>query len=194
MRRSRTFLPLLLLLSACAGLGTEMTARNNHIELAHYSITVPPDEGWHLREQGGPYEFVLLVNEIGPFHFEMKLMRNMVLDASKRLASAAELADDFRDLERTVMIEEGVKKGLYELEDVRTSEEVIGGKTFYAMSYVARSPSGTNRASLRLFLPKERGNESFFVAHYSEFIPANTLLLQSYEPHMVRVLESLQFR
>ena len=92
------------------------------------------------------------------------------------------------------MIEEGVKKGLYELEDVRTSEDVIGGKTFYVMSYLVRSPPGTNRASLRLFFPKERGNESFLVAHFSEFIPANALLLQSYEPHMVRVLESLEFR
>jgi hypothetical protein len=194
MRRNRALLPLLLLLTGCAGLGTEITARNNRIELPHYSITVPPDEGWHLREQGGPYEFVLLVNEDGPLHFEMKLMRNTVLDASKRQASAAELADDFRDLEKTMMIEEGVKKGLYELEDVRTTEEVIGGKTFYVMSYLARGPFGTNRASLLLFFPKERDNESFLVAHFSEFFPANTVLLQSHEPHMVRVLESLEVR
>jgi len=49
--------------------------------------------------------------------------------------SEEEVADDFRNQEENTMIEEGVKKGQYKLEDVKKDITTIGGKKLYFMNY-----------------------------------------------------------
>jgi ankyrin repeat protein len=49
--------------------------------------------------------------------------------------SEEEAADDFRNNEEKIMTEELVKKGTYELKDVKKGAATIGGKKFYTMSY-----------------------------------------------------------
>lgn len=178
----------------CASLAPEVTRSNNHVQMPHYSFVLPPDRGWHLQRFDSPNESAIITQRIGPLHFEMKIMRNVVTDDALKQATAKAVADDFRELEKRIMIEQGVNRGLYRLENVTLGEETIGGLTFYTMDYVLVGDSGTQGAALYLWFPEPERNESFIVALYSETIPPNTVLLKSYRPDFKSTLQTLTLR
>jgi hypothetical protein len=185
---------------ACATTnGTEVTAGNNQIVMPHYSVTVPPNEGWHLHRPGGFQELAILTKEqsstpLGAVVFEMKFMRNAVLDPSMRTQKAKQIADDFRKIEKRIMIEQGVNRGLYKLSDVKMGEERVGGKRFYFMDYRTHSSVTRQWASLYLFFPKGQGNDAFIVAHYSETMPVDVVLFNYSKSNFVDVLRTLRVR
>ena len=126
----------------------------------------------------------------------MKIMRNVVSDDALKQATAKAVADDFRELEKQIMIEQGVNRGLYRLEDVTFGEETIAGLIFYYMNYSVVADSGKQRAALYLWFPKPERNDAFIVGHYSETMPFNAVLFESYLhlPDFKSTLQTLTMR
>ena len=133
----------------------------------------------------------LFQKKMGSILLQIKLFRNPVLDKEMQASSAKTVADDYRQLEKRIMVEQGVNKGLYILKDVKMDEEVIGNKTFYTMNYTITENSGIQRAGLYLYFHKPNNNDYFIMAHYSETIPTNALLEKTYKPDFLKILESL---
>lgn len=182
---------ILVILVGCTTIGTEITKKNNHIQMPHYSLVVPPDQEWHIVRQDDKTEATVITKKLGPFIFQMKTMINTILDEIPKTASAKTIANDFRNIEKQIMIEEGVNKGLYQLQGLTMSEETVGEKKFYTMSYVISANTGVQRASLYLYFPKEEESDYFFIAHYSETIPLNAFLVKSFKPEFLETLKSL---
>ena len=186
------FFALILVLSAgCTTLGTEVTSEDNHVTMPHYSFVLPADQGWHMRRADEKHEAAIISKKMGSILLQIKLFRNPVLDKEMQASSAKTVADDYRQLEKRIMVEQGVNKGLYILKDVKMDEEVIGNKTFYTMNYTITENSGIQRAGLYLYFHKPNNNDYFIMAHYSETIPTNALLEKTYKPDFLKILESL---
>lgn len=104
----------------------------------------------------------------------IRVFRNGVKEELWQL-SEEEVADDFRKQEENTMVEEGVKKGQYKLEDVKKDITTIGGKKLYFMSYKTSTPfkvigGGTKiNAVLYLHFPPEfKENHIFYGFLFSE--------------------------
>jgi hypothetical protein len=201
MRSTATLIIFFFLtLVACATTSdTEVTGANNQIVMPHYSVTVPPNKRWHLQRPEGEQELAILTKErattpLGAVVLEMRFMRNVILDPGMRTQTAKQIADDFRKLEKQIMIEQGVNRGLYKLSDVKMGEELVGNKKFYFMDYRTRASDTKQWASLYLFFPKEQGNEAFIVAHYSETMPVDMILFSHSKPEFVEALRTLRAR
>jgi hypothetical protein len=192
MKRYRGFTLLLIVLAGCATMGTEITKNNNQIQMPHYSFAVRPDQEWHLLRPDEANEVVVITNKLGPFIFQMRMMRNVIHDANLKAASAKTVADDFRNREKQIMIEQGVNKGLYQLRDLAMGEEMVGDKKIYTMNYVIFAATGTQKASLCLYFPKDENNDYFIVAHYSETVPPNAILMKSFKPEFLEAVKGLQ--
>ena len=112
--QSRCLLVVLLApIVGCASMPPAVTLSNNHVQMPHYSFVVPPDRGWHIQRFDSLNESAIIGQDAGPLRFEMKLMRNIVSDEALKQATAKTVADDFRELEKRIMIEQGVNLGLY---------------------------------------------------------------------------------
>ena len=176
-----------------ANLGTKITRENNKVQMPHYSFSVPPDVGWHVRTEGDPLESVTVaMNPVGLFLLQMKFIRNTILDDKLRNATAKQVADDYREKEKNIMIEQGVKKGQYELSELTMSEERLSGRTFYTMKYRVDSKNNFQGALLYLLFPKESHNEWFIAAHYSVTAPQNVYVADSRKSDFLTVLQSLE--
>ncbi|HEX9443079.1 MAG TPA: hypothetical protein VGA73_03125 [Candidatus Binatia bacterium] len=163
--------PALLLLAislvGCSTARTEITKKNNRIEAASYSFVIAADQGWYMqRDEKG--ERITLTKQAGPIVWQIMFYKNILLADQLAAASAEAVADDFRKLEVQVMMEEGVKKGKYQLRDIKMGEEIVGDRAFYTLEHVALSPSLMQRASMYLYFPQAKNNRYFFVAHYFE--------------------------
>ncbi len=83
-------------------------------------------------------------------------------------------ADAYRQWEKQYMITEGVKKGLYDLENVETGEKDLYGRHFYTFTYKQTfdDPKARNlemRSYLYLYFPDDyEAGPSFYWLHYSE--------------------------
>lgn len=192
MKRYRIHFILLVILTGCATMGTEITKSNNQIQMPHYSFVAPPDQEWYLLRLDEKNEAAVIEMKAGPFTFQMKMMRNVILDENLKVASAKTVADDFRNIEKQTMIEQGVNKGLYQLRDLTMSEEMVGDKNFFTMNYLISANTGTQKASLYLYFPKDEKNDYFILAHYSETVPPNAFLVKSFKSEFLEALKSLR--
>ena len=188
----KILLCLCLLVSGCATSGTLITRSNNHIHMPSYSFVVPPDEEWYVEQPGDPYETAIVRKQMGQILFMMQFKRNTVLNpAAVRGLSVRDLATDYRNAEKNEMVEQGVKKSMYALSDLKMGEEEVEGKSFYTMDYVVTRLTGIQRASLYLYFPPSSNNESFILAHYSETNASPTL---SFMKDFLSVLATLSPR
>ena len=179
-------------LSGCVTLGTEITTSNNYIQMPSYSLVVPANHGWHLQRDDG-HQYAILTKRIESTIWQIRTYKNSVLSEMLNSATAKEVADDFRELEVQAMIEEGVKKGQYQLRDVEMREEIVGTKQFYTMHYVIVSQSTVQKASMYLYFPQPKNNRYFFAAHYFETTPWN-VVPKSYEQDFLDALANLDFK
>jgi len=147
-----------------------------------------------MQRADGNFESVVLSNKVGPVLFQMKFMRNVVLNPSMRAQPANVVADDFRGLEERIMIEQGVKRGQYQLKNLVKEVRTLGNRTFYTMTYEAVAGTGTQFAALYLLFPKSEGNDSFIVAHYSESVPPSFSLAKSYKADFEALLQGMVLR
>lgn len=175
-------------------IGTEITSGDNQIQFPHYSLVLPTPD-WHLSRPDENNEVALIALQAGPpllARFQMQFMKNGIFDERVKSWSARQVADDYRNLEKRTMIEQGVKKGQYQLSEVVMGEETVGDKKFYTMKYTTSASSQKQSASLYLYFPRDEGNSWFIVAHYSETMPPNVTLSTSFHPEFLQTLKSLR--
>ncbi len=167
------------------------------VAMPHYALRIPPDRGWRVEKPGDPTHLVLDVVRLtkkkadtptGPIFAEIKLMRNRIIDEGRRKKTARENADHVRDMEKSTMLEAGVRRGLYDLRDVKTGEEEIGGKKFYFMDYTTQTSTDRQWSSLYLLFPEEKDNEAFLMILQSEIAPVE---VDSFEPSKRELREIL---
>ena len=189
-----SFVALFIMLASCATVGTEITKNNHQIQMPHYTFVVPPDQEWYLLRPDEKMEVAVVTKKLPPFMFEIRMMRNVILDEEMKTFSAKAVADHYRFQEIWGMVTLGVNKGLYDLRDVVQGEEVIGNKKFYTMTYttVSNKLKGMEqRAALYLYFSKEENNEWFLIAHFSEVGPTAEIHTKSHRAEFLKVLESV---
>ena len=185
-----------VLLASCASIETPITRNNSQITFPHYSIVVPPDR-WHLIRPNENAEVAVVTTKLDlglgePATYRMQFARNEVLHEVPRSWSARQVADSFRNMERQIMIEQGVRKGQYKLSDVVMGEESVGDKKFYTMTYTTSDGHVNQSASLYLYFPREEKNAYFMVIHYSETIPRGAAIVVPFRRDFLETLKSLR--
>jgi cobalamin-dependent methionine synthase I len=186
---------VLLLVVGCASIGTPVTKNNNQINFPHYSIAVPPDQGWRLLRPNEMNEVAVVTLELGPplsVKFRMQFIKNDILDERVRSLSAQQVADDYRNMEKRIMIEQGVNKGQYQLSEVMMGEETVGGNRFYTMKYTTSDSAYTQNASLYLYFLRQEKNPYFIVIHYAETMPSGVVISTKFYPEFLETLKSLR--
>lgn len=186
---------LLASMVSCAGAGPSgvpVTPENRQVRMPHYSFQAPLSRGWLLLERGGPSESVELTRQSEPVLFQVQIFWTPVVDPDLKAATAREAADHVRQTERRIMLEAGVKPGLYELHDLVMSRREIAGRTYYTMDYRTHGPSVDQEASLYLWFPKESGNDAFLMAHFSASAPPSFGLAKPAKADFIGMLETLE--
>ena len=147
-----------------------------------FSISFPQEclEGktiWRLTRKDLQYDRIELEGEqeaiqaSGNRNITIRFFSNPILSDSIRGLTPEEIADDFRNNEINSMLELGVKKGLYQLENIKLFTDSIGEKQFYVLSYATILKEGlTITGWLFLYVPKETNNTNIFCAHYAEIL------------------------
>ena len=166
--------------TAPAGRAAEakVTTANAQVDLPHYSLVVPPDRGWYLRKGDERVEGIRVEQRMGPpvnATFLMQFARVDVFNERKAW-SAQQVADEYRGLEKRIMIEQGVNKGQYRLGDVVMGDEQVGENRLYTMKYATSSRTQNQRAALYLYFPREENHSYFILAHYSETLTPGTAI------------------
>jgi hypothetical protein len=182
---------LLAALSGCAAGTTAITKANNHIQFPNCSFTLPAEAGWHIQQLDVSSQRAVFEKKEGAVIFQILVLRNTIRNRTLRASPAEVVADHYRDGEELNMMEQGVNKGLYQLKDLRRGTETLGGKTFYTAGYTTFRKDISQRAVLYLYFPKEKGNDSFIVAHYSETIPTGASMVKSCKSDFTNTLASL---
>lgn len=167
------------------------------IKTAHYSFEIPAAGSWSVEEPGGPSDLVVLTKQLGAASHartlvQMKVMRNVINERELVELSARENADNIRNLEKQIMLEQGVKPGLYQLHDVSMGEEAVSGRQFYFMDYRTETATDLQSSSLYLFFPKARNNEWFIMAHYTEVAPKEVGSIEYSKADLMDVLRTLK--
>ena len=182
----------------CAAGGTRVTATNNSLHTNHYEWVVPPEAGWNLSETGAPIPSLVLTDNMqlgsNKIVFQIRIAENRIAAVALRRQSAKFIADDFRQYERNMMVEKGVKTGQYRLSEVEMGEIETGGKTFWTMKYQTYRQGLINQATMFLYFPKPSNNEHFLVIHYSEAGPSNTVWTSKHKNDLMRILGSVKAR
>lgn len=192
--KKQIFAALVVTLVGCASIGTEVTGSNNQVQFPHYSLVLPTT-GWRLNRPDETNEVAVVTLQAGPplsATFQMQFIKNGIFDERMKSWSARQVADDYRNLEKRTMIEQGVNRGQYQLSEVVMGEEMVGDKKFYTMKYATSASSQKQTASLYLYFPRDAGNSYFIVAHYSETMPPNVSLSTSFNPEFLQTLRSLR--
>lgn len=185
----------LMLIAGCASIGTSITKDNSQITFPHYAIVVTPAKGWRLIRPNEKNEVAVVKIDLGPpmsARVVMQFMKNDIVDERLRSWTAKQVADDYRNLEKQIMVEQGVNKGQYKLSDVVMGEETVGSKSFYTMKYTTSSRTFNQKTSLYLYFPREEKNPYFIVIHYSETMPPNVWVAGSFHQDFLETLKSLR--
>jgi hypothetical protein len=130
--------------------------------------------------------------EDGAF-FQLTFQENFTTEESMKNLPAHTFADKYREQEKQIMIEEGVGKGAYQLQNVEKGQELLGGKLFYTMTYTAKLGSAVQIAQLYLYFPDENEVNNFLWAHYSEAVPSQEILSKSLKNVFLNMLETVSF-
>ena len=139
----------LLCLVSCATTQPIPQRGERVIDMGNYFVESPVGEGWQIQidKSKGIVSFTKIKQSIiskmaGVIDGStlIRVFRNEIAPQGWHM-SEEETADDFRNLEEKIMIEEGVKKGEYNLEDVKKGITTINGKKLYFLSY--KTTAGT---------------------------------------------------
>jgi len=172
-------------------------ASDRVIKTQHYLFEIPDERSWSVEKAGGPFDVVVLTKQLGEGSHartlvQIKVMRNVINERELVELSARENADNIRNVEKEVMLEQGVKPGLYQLHDVSMGEEVVSGRQFYFMDYRTETSTDLQFSSLYLFFPKARNNEWFIMAHYTQVVPKEVGSIEYSKADLMDVLRTLK--
>ena len=159
-------------------------------KLPHFSFSAPEDDAW-VEEQVLNKGKIVFTARRGAVVYRITLLENSILDEKMRQASAKDVADDFRNREKNIMIERGVKGGLYELSELTMGQETIGGKLYFTMKYSTSVQGGVQSSKGYLYFPSEYDNNYFLMALYSEATRSGDLPTFSFESEFLDVLQTV---
>jgi len=139
----------LLLLSCATTQQIQKESNERVIDMGSFTVNQPPGEDWETRvfKDKGVVAFIKeegkSMRAFGQVMTGKTIIRGITLiqvnayiaPPQKWNLNEEKMADDVRNQEESTMIEEGVKKGQYRLEDVKKDVTTIGGKKLYFMSY-----------------------------------------------------------
>ncbi len=163
----------------------------------HYRFEIPEGGSWSVEGPFGSSDAVLLTKQLeasdrGRTLVQIRLMRQAIEDPELVKLSAKKNADEIRNIEKQVMLEQGVKPGLYRLHDVSMGEEVVAGRQFYLMDYRTETVTDLQFSSLYLFFPHASQNEWFIMAHYTEVAPKEIGPTEYSKMDLLEVLRTLE--
>lgn len=122
-------------------------------------------------------------------------MKIDILSDRLKPMSSEQVAKDYRNHEKQIMIEEGVNKGLYRLNNVAMGVDEVGEKKFYTMSYATSAGTKNQKAALYLYFPRDKDHRFFIMAHYSDMLPPGGApagsLFDAFREDFLQVLKSL---
>jgi ankyrin repeat protein len=141
----------LLLLSCATTQQIQMESKERVIDMGSFTVNQPPGEDWATKvdKTKGVVAFIKEEGKGMRVFGEIMTGRTMIrgitlIQVNSYIAppqkwnlNEEKMADNVRNQEESTMIEEGVKKGQYKLEDVKKDVTTIGGKKLYFMSYKA---------------------------------------------------------
>ncbi len=134
--------PLLILFSCTTPQQTQRLKEGQIINAGSFSVAVPPGENWKVEkveEEGG----IAFSTKKGLLDVTTEGTTILILpdlwNPFDFLSSVDEVADDYRNREEENMIEMGVNKGEYTLQDVKKGITTVDVKKLYFMSYKTTS-------------------------------------------------------
>lgn len=185
---------IVVLLVGCAPIGVKITSDNNQIKTPDYSIIVPPNEGWHQKQNESLPDLSYFEKKVPPNIYFMYFSTNWAVDERMKNWTAKQVADNYRNGEEADVLIKGVMKGHFLLKNVVMGDETVGKKHFYTMTYTTIQVGIEQRASLYLYFPMERGFNTFFIALYSEGYPINEVKKKSLKKDFIDTLNSLRMK
>ena len=170
------------LLAGCASAPAVPVTGVGHaqtIELANYAVSPPPGTDWvvEVKQEAGAVTFerrkVWITGRVLGAT-TITVMQNEAVGEQPVVDEEAE-ANRFRDNEETIMRQEGVAKGLYELYDVERGITTLDGMKLYTLRYKqsvrqgAMQPSYVIEATLYVYFPPDfEEHRRFYVFHISD--------------------------
>lgn len=142
---------LLPLLSCATTQQIQKDSKESVIEMGSFTVNQPPGADWQTRvfKDEGVVTFIKeegkTMRVFGEIMAGKTIIRGITLiqvnsymaPPQKWNLNEEKMADDVRKQEENTMIEEGVRKGQYKLEDVKKDVATVGGRRLYLMSYKA---------------------------------------------------------
>ncbi|RJR15264.1 MAG: hypothetical protein C4581_12490 [Nitrospiraceae bacterium] len=192
MKMVNSYFLIVLLLFGCASSFVKITRETNLITLNDVQFTAPDTGDWYIRYPGAKKDEAVLTKQLDQASIIIVVARNDIVDPQLKSKSAKEVADDFRNHEKQIMIEQGVNKGLYTIKDLQMGEIDIQGQIFYTMDYVNVAKISKVRASLYLLFPSTAQNDYFIMTLFQEATPIN-VEIPDHKPVAVELLKSLTF-
>ncbi len=140
------------------------------VDAGTYSIIVPNAADWKINvdKASGLIDLsksVIFWNGKVLGDVTIKIFQNN-LTKQKFNLTEDQVADDYRDLEEQVMVEEGVKKGKYKLEQLNKTTTAMAGKKLYTMSYRTFTTTAGGNAILYLYFPPDFGAKHRFFGFF----------------------------
>ena len=145
---------LLTMNSACAS-HRPIDADNNVVRMPSHTFTIPLDRGWMGQELPGPQQTQLQFED-GLNLYRVGVFLRPVEDPEMQALPADELAALYFRLEEKRMRK--ADGGRYELRDLVTGTEELGGRLFHTCSYTAAADDFAAQTFLFLRIPFEQGN------------------------------------
>jgi len=133
-----------LLLASCATTSQFQHAKAGQIiETDTYSVETPRGEDWYFQAEKGKKHVTF--SKPKPNVWGLHGATMIFVDAGKaykEFSSEEDAADYIRRVEENDLIERGVKRGEYSLQDIKKDSVTVGSRKLYSMSYKTISRTG----------------------------------------------------
>lgn len=141
-------------------------------EVKNFSLDVTLDKGWKTTIDPESQAVTFANFEKGFNRQQRILIREIdALEIFRGSHSEKWVADEYRRREEADMIERGVKKGMYELKDLKKFELEVDGKHLYAMTYKQLLKGLIGHGYLYLYFPDFKDSNKFYIFLYYYICP-----------------------
>lgn len=142
---------LLTILYSCGGglpSGSDHINRNTPVDMVSYTVNYPAGDDWQIRKEKGIKKVTftrdksstgsdllgVLAGGSPEGSTVIEIYENQIVSDTFKLAEK-DAAEDFMNGELKYMKKNGVRQGMYDLDEVTKTDTVINDKKFYCMKY-----------------------------------------------------------
>ena len=154
---------ILILINSCGGglpSGSDRVNRNIPLDMVSYTVNYPAGDNWQCRQEKGIKKVTftrdksstgsdllgVLAGGSPEGSTVIEIFENQIVSDTFNLAEK-DAAEDYMNEELKYMKKNGVKKDMYDLEEVIKTDTVINDKKFYCMKYELKNIKNTWGAS-----------------------------------------------